>query len=42
MGPVASVLLPRSLSEREVAALHETVQAVSNHDLDQPPAPGAF
>ena len=41
-GPVASVLIAEPLSEPDRAAVRSVVDAVSDHELDQPPALGAF
>jgi hypothetical protein len=41
-GPVATVLISEPLSVSDRAAIRGLVGAVSDHDLDKPPAPDAF
>jgi hypothetical protein len=41
-GPVATVLIPEPLSDHDRVALRRMIDAVSEHDLDKPPALEAF
>ena len=41
-GPVATVLIPEPLSDLDRDDIRATVDSISDHELDKPPAPDAF